>query len=99
MASLQERLTNLWRDIKWVVSTASKPDEDEFNLTGRFLLLLVFVAGAFQIVFHVAGVYINHLVYNTPIYTLGDPVKDAVATLVSITAIFIGVLYLMVKLR
>jgi preprotein translocase subunit Sss1 len=99
VASLQEKLLNLWRDIKWVVSTASKPDEEELNLTAKFLALTAFIAGAFQIVFHVAGVYINHFVYGTPLYTLGDPVKETVAMLVSITLIFIGLLYLMTKLR
>ena len=76
MTSLQVRLANMWRDIKWVVSTATRPDEDEFNLTAKFLVLLTFIAGAFQMVFHVAGVYINHLVYGTTLYTLGDPVKE-----------------------
>ncbi len=99
MTSLQERLANMWRDIKWVVSTATRPDEDEFNLTAKFLVLLTFIAGAFQIVFHVAGVYINHLVYRTTLYTLGDPVKETVAVLVSITVIFVGLLYLLVKMR
>jgi len=99
VASLQEKLLNIWRDIKWMVSTASKPDEEEFNLTAKFLALIAFIAGAFQIVFHVAGVYINHFVYGTPLHTLGDPVKETVAVLVSITLIFIGLLYLMTKLR
>jgi hypothetical protein len=104
VVSLQERLANLWRDIKWVVSTATRPDEEEFNLTAKFLVLLAFIAGAFQVVFHLAGVYINHLVYGTPlymllVYTLGDPVKDTVAVLVSITVIFVGLLYLLVKMR
>jgi len=99
VATLQERLANMWRDIKWVVSTATRPDEEEFNLTAKFLVLLAFIAGAFQIVFHMAGVYINHLVYGTTLHTLGDPVKETVATLASITVIFIGVLYLLVKMR
>lgn len=99
MASLQERLANMWRDIKWVVSTATRPDEDEFNLTAKFLVLLAFIAGAFQMVFHVAGVYIKHVVYRTTLYTLGDPVKETVAVLVSITVIFVGLLYLLVKMR
>ena len=104
MVSLQERLANMWRDIKWVVSTATRPDEEEFNLTAKFLVLLAFIAGAFQVVFHLTGVYIRHLVYGTPlytlpVYTLGDPVKDTVAVLVSITVIFVGLLYLLVKMR
>ena len=98
MASLQEKLLNLWRDIKWVISAASKPDE-EFNLTAKFLALIAFIAGAFQIVFHAAGVFINRFVYGTPLHTLGDPIKETVAVLVSITLIFIGLLYLMTKLR
>jgi len=99
VASLQERLANMWRDIKWVVSTATRPDEEEFNLTAKFLVLLAFIAGAFQVVFHLAGVYIRHLVYGTPIYALGDPAKETVAVLVSITVIFVGLLYLLVKMR
>lgn len=99
MVSLQERLANMWRDIKWVVSTATRPDEEEFNLTAKFLVLLAFIAGAFQVVFHLAGVYIRYLVYGTPVYTLGDPVKETVAVLVSITVIFVGLLYLLVKMR
>ena len=99
MVSLQERLANMWRDIKWVVSTATRPDEEELNLTARFLALIAFIAGAFQIVFHVAGVFINRFVYKTPPHTLGDPIKETVAVLVSITLIFIGLLYLMTKLR
>jgi len=99
VVSLQERLANMWRDIKWVVSAATRPDEEEFNLTAKFLVLLAFIAGAFQVVFHLAGVYIRHLVYGTPVYTLGDPVKDTVAVLVSITVIFVGLLYLLVKMR
>jgi preprotein translocase subunit Sss1 len=99
VASLWEKLLNLWRDIKWVVSAASKPDEEELNLVAKFLALIAFIAGAFQIVFHVTGVYINHFVYKTPLYTLGDPIKEIVAVLVSITLIFVGLLYLMTKLR
>jgi preprotein translocase subunit Sss1 len=99
VVSLQERLANMWRDIKWVVSTATRPDEEEFNLTAKFLVLLAFIAGAFQVVFHLAGVYIRYLVYGTPVYTLGDPVKETVAVLVSITVIFVGLLYLLVKMR
>jgi len=99
VVSLQARLANMWRDIKWVVSTATRPDEEEFNLTAKFLVLLAFIAGAFQVVFHLTGVYINHLVYGTPVYTLGDPVKETVAVLVSITVIFVGLLYLLVKMR
>jgi preprotein translocase subunit Sss1 len=99
VASLQEKLLSLWRDIKWVVSAASKPDEEELNLVAKFLALIAFITGAFQIVFHVAGVYINHFVYRTPLYTLGDPIKETVAVLVSITLIFVGLLYLMTKLR
>ncbi len=99
MASLWEKLLNLWRDIKWVVSAASRPDEEELNLAAKFLALIAFIAGAFQLVFHVAGVYINHFVYKTPLYTLGDPIKETVAVLVSITLIFVGLLYLMIKLR
>jgi len=99
VVSLQERLANMWRDIKWVVSTATRPDEEEFNLTAKFLVLLAFIAGAFQVVFHLAGVYIRNLVYGTPVYTLGDPVKETVAVLVSITVIFVGLLYLLVKMR
>jgi preprotein translocase subunit Sss1 len=99
VVSLQERLANMWRDIKWVVSTATRPDEEEFNLTAKFLVLLAFIAGAFQVVFHLTGVYINHLVYKTQPYALGDPVKETVAVLVSITVIFVGLLYLLVKMR
>jgi len=68
-------------------------------LSAKFLVLLAFIAGAFQVVFHLAGVYINYLVYRTPVYTLGDPVKETVAVLVSITVIFVGLLYLLVKMR
>ncbi|ABP51158.1 MULTISPECIES: hypothetical protein [Pyrobaculum] len=99
MSSLEEKLENLWRDIKWVVSTASKPDESEFSATAKFLLLLAFVAGAFQIVFHIAGVYLLQAVSRAPVYTLGDPVKETVAALSSITVIVLGLLYLMYKLR
>ncbi len=99
MASLQEKLLNLWRDIKWVISAASKPDEEELNLVAKFLALIAFIAGAFQIVFHVTGTFINSFVYKTPPHTLGDPIKETVAVLVSITLIFIGLLYLMTKLR
>jgi preprotein translocase subunit Sss1 len=99
VASLWEKLLNLWRDIKWVVSASSRPDEEELNLVAKFLALVAFIAGAFQIVFHVAGVFINRFVYKTPLYTLGDPIKETVAVLVSITLIFVGLLYLMIKLR
>jgi preprotein translocase subunit Sss1 len=99
VASLQEKLENLWRDIKWVVSTASKPDDDEFKLTARFLVLLAFIAGAFQIVFHIAGVYLKSAVARSTIPTLGDPVKETVAALTSIGVILAALLYLMAKLR
>jgi len=99
VVSLWEKLLNLWRDIKWVVSAASRPDEEELNLAAKFLALIAFIAGSFQIVFHMAGVLINRFVYKTPLYTLGDPIKETVAVLVSITLIFVGLLYLMTKLR
>jgi hypothetical protein len=44
-------------------------------------------------------VYINRIVYKTQPYALGDPVKETVAVLVSITVIFVGLLYLLVKMR
>ncbi|RFA93338.1 hypothetical protein [Pyrobaculum aerophilum] len=99
MASPQEKLEKLWRDIRWVVSTASRPDDAEFKLTARFLLLLTFIAGAFQIVFHIAGLYLNSAVYRTEVTTLGDPVKETVATLASIVVILSVLIYLMIKLR
>ncbi|ABL87640.1 conserved hypothetical protein [Pyrobaculum islandicum DSM 4184] len=99
MSSLQEKIANIWRDIKWVISTATKPDEEEFKLTARFLVLLAFVAGAFQLVFHLAGVYINSAVYKQTVPTLGDPIKETVTALVSIGVILVGLIYLMAKLR
>jgi preprotein translocase subunit Sss1 len=99
MASLQERLENLWRDIRWVISTASRPDDDEFKLTARFLVLLAFIAGVFQIAFHIAGVYLKSAVAKSAIPTLGDPVKGAIAALTSIGIILAALFYLIIKLR
>ncbi|ACB40580.1 hypothetical protein [Pyrobaculum neutrophilum] len=99
MASLREKLEQILRDVRWVVSTASKPDDDEFKLVSKFLLLLAFVAGAFQLVFHLAGVYISGVVYNQPVPTLGEPAREAAAVLASIAVIVVGLIYLTAKLR
>lgn len=99
MSSLQEKLSNLWRDIKWAVSTATKPDEEEFKLAARFLLFLAFIAGAFQIFFHMAGLYLNSFIFRQPLPTLGDPARETVAVLASFVAITAILIYILIKLR
>ncbi|MEZ0319352.1 MAG: hypothetical protein ABWK05_05085 [Pyrobaculum sp.] len=99
MSGLEEKVSNIIRDIRWVISTATKPDDEEFKLTSRFILLLVFIAGAFQLVFHIAGVYLRSAITGTPAATLGDPVKESMAVLSSMVVILVGMLYLMFKLR
>ena len=98
MPSLEERIANLIRDIRWVISTAARPDDEEFKLTVRFLLFLVFVAGAFQLVFHVAGVYVRGVVYGQWLAPL-DPVRESIAILTSLIIFFAVTLYLLIKLR
>ncbi|MEM1597523.1 MAG: hypothetical protein QXP31_01255 [Pyrobaculum sp.] len=99
MSGLEEKTSNTIRDIRWVISTAAKPDDEEFRLTSRFIVLLVFIAGAFQLVFHIASVYLRSAITKTPIDTLGDPVKESIAVMTSMVVILIGMLYLMFKLR
>ncbi|MEM1787028.1 MAG: hypothetical protein QXK67_00730 [Pyrobaculum sp.] len=99
MSSLREKLSNIWRDIKWAISTATRPDEDEFKLATRFLLFLAFIAGAFQIFFHIAGLYLNSVIFRQPLPTLGDPLKEAVAAMTSFIAIVAILIYLLIKLR
>jgi len=96
--SLEEKIANLIRDIRWVIFTAARPDDEEFKLTARFLLLLVFVAGAFQLVFHVASVYIRGAVYGQWLAPL-DPVRESIAILTSLIVVFAATLYLLAKLR
>lgn len=98
MPSLSERIMNIIRDIRWIISVASRPDEHEFNTTAKFVLLLVFMAGVFQIVFHVAGVQIASATAHQPLPTLGG-VRDAVAVISSLVAMLVVMLYLMAKLR
>ena len=98
MPSLEEKIVNLIRDVRWVISTAARPDDEEFKLTTRFLLLLVFMAGVFQLVFHVAGVYIRGAVYGQWLAPL-DPVRESIAILTSLIIVFAVTLYLLAKLR
>jgi preprotein translocase subunit Sss1 len=99
LARLRERLLNFWRDVRWTVTAARKPDDRELKLAVKFLLVSAFVAGVVQVVFHVIGTYVMSYVYRQPVHSLGDPVKGAVVVLVSVTAIFIALMYLLAKLR
>jgi len=56
------------------------------------------VAGAFQLVFHVASVYVRGAVYGQWLASL-DPVRESIAILTSLVVVFAITLYLLVKLR
>ncbi len=99
MASLREKIMNVLRDIKWVVSVARRPDENEFKTTTRFLFFIIFVAGVFQLVFHISGLYLSSFIYKQPLASLGDPIAESIAVLVSMGIILVGMLYLLIKLR
>ncbi|MFN3804637.1 MAG: hypothetical protein ACK4SY_06250 [Pyrobaculum sp.] len=99
MSSLGEKVAKILKDIQWVISVARRPEEGEFKLTTRFLLLLVFVVGVFQFVFHIAGVYLTSFMFRQPLATLGDAVAESIAVFTTMAAMLAAMIYLLVKLR
>ncbi|MFN7106058.1 MAG: hypothetical protein ACK4M3_05685 [Pyrobaculum sp.] len=99
MSSLGEKVGKILKDIQWVISVAKRPEEAEFKLTTRFLLLLVFVVGVFQFVFHIAGVYLTSFIYRQPLAALGNAVAESIAVFTTMAAILAAMMYLLFKLR
>lgn len=95
VASLWERIYRLLRDVRWILSVASRPDEGELAVVSRLLLLLVFVAGVFQLFFHVAYVYMTGAAAMATL----EPVSQSVAIMSSLVVILALMIYLMFRLR
>jgi len=100
--SISEKLKNILRDIRWIISIASRPDQTEFSIFAKFLLLVTFAAGVFQFVFHIAGTYILAYSAKVSVRSLAEelgPTHELIAVISSISVIFAILIYFLVKLK